>query len=115
MKGSFDALANGLFQRFKVHGQPATGGALLNSREWNAAVAQGWHGQFEPVGSCRRCGHDMRPLPTTTVGHITWYEAECVHCQGVIASPNQEILRRSGRWSEQPSGFMSGRAKKQGF
>lgn len=111
LKGHFNALEHGLYRRFAIYGAAAEGGAMLDSRVWNAAAQKSWEGTFEPVGTCRHCGHDMRALPTEQAGNITWYTAECVNCQGVIASPNREILRRSGRWSEQPSGFMSGRAK----
>jgi hypothetical protein len=107
----FSALDHGLYQHFRVYGVSIEGGALLNSRAWNAAVEASWDpdSTFQPVGSCRRCGHDMRPLPTEQVGTITWYTAECVFCGGIIASPNGEILRRSSRHSEMPAGFVAGR------
>lgn len=112
MTGRFNGLDHGLYRRFCIYGASAEGGAMLDSRAWNGSVQTSWDtGEFEPVGTCRHCGHDMRPLPTEQVGHITWYTAECVNCHSVVASPNREILRRSGRWSEQPSGFMANRAK----
>lgn len=111
MHGKFDALQHGLYQTFRVYGVSIEGGALLNGRAWNAAVEGNWRGdEFTPVGDCRVCGHDMRPLPTTQVGSVTWYEAECVNCHGIIASPNGEILRRSSRHSEMPGRFWQGRS-----
>lgn len=115
MEGRFDALQHGLYQPFRVYGPSVEGGALLNSRAWNHAAEANWEGEFTPVGDCRVCGHPMRPLPTEQVGRILWYSAQCVNCEGIIASPNGEILRRSGRWDEQPSGFMQGRAKKKAY
>lgn len=114
MHGRFDALDHGLFQEFRSYGMSMEGGALLNSRAWNRAAEANWEGTFTPVGDCRKCGSEMRPLPTEQVGRILWYSAQCVDpkCDGIIASPNAEVLRRSGRHDEMPQGFWDGRPKK---
>jgi hypothetical protein len=88
------------------------GGGLLNMRLWNLAVATG-----EAVGTCRMCSSEMIPLPTHIAGTITWYSAVCTmkNCERTIASPNGEILRRSGRHSEMPAGWWQGRTGKKSF
>jgi hypothetical protein len=116
MAGKFDALEHGLYREFRTYGEAIGGGALINTRAWNRqAEHQLGAGDYKrPVGDCRVCGNDMFALPTEQAGVITWYTAQCSNkqCDHIIASPNGEMLRRSGRWSEQPSGFMAGRPKK---
>ena len=106
---TFDPLKYGLWRRFIVS-QGSTGGALLNTRAWNAAAESG-----EPVGDCRICGYHLRAVPTQHVGRVDWYSAECTNCHHEVAAPNGEILIRSGRWSEQPPGFAEGRPKGRAF
>lgn len=119
MIGKFDALQHGLYRDFRVDGPANAGGMLINTRAWNQAADRSQAvGEYRrPVGDCRKCGADMHALPTTVVGSITWYEAQCSNplCGGIIASPNGECLKRSGRWSEQPAGFMTGRPKKKAY
>lgn len=107
----FDALNFGLYGRYMVPSHGMGGGAMINTREWNLAVQSG-----EMVGDCRFCGNNMRPWPTEIAGQITWYTAQCVfsQCGRVIAAPNGEMLRRSSRHDEMPSGFWNGRAKQRG-
>lgn len=93
-----------LFRSMQTPGQTTSGGALLNTRAWNRAAEDGY-----AVGDCRVCGHHIFALPTEVVGRITWYTAECRNCGHIIASPNGEILIRSGRHSEMPAGFFDGR------
>lgn len=119
MIGKFNALDHGLYRDFRTDGVAIAGGMLINTRAWNAVASrsQAIGEQRRAVGDCRKCGHEMYALPTHTAGAITWYEAQCSYkpCDAIIASPNGECLRRSGRWSEQPAGFMAGRSKKQAF
>lgn len=104
----FDALKYGLWRRF-IAGQGSVGGALLNTRAWNAAAETG-----DLVGDCRVCGHHLRALPTVRVGRVDWYSAECINCRHEFAAPNGEILLRSSRHAEQPAGFAAGRPKGRG-
>lgn len=108
----FDPLRCGLFRSMCVYGEAAGGGAILNSRAWNQAVADG-----HAVGDCRLCGYPVVALPTEVVGRITWYTGRCTNCRQEIASPNGEIMRRSMMHSEQPAGFQEGRrdSKRNGF
>lgn len=119
MIGKFDALQHGLYRDFRTDGPASMGGMLINTRAWNqeASRSQGLGELRRPVGDCRKCGADMFALPTQVVGTITWYEAQCSYkpCDAIIASPNGECLRRSGRWGEQPAGFMQGRPKKKAY
>lgn len=100
----FDPLRCGLFRSMTVYGEAIGGGAIINSRAWNQARADG-----RPIGDCRVCGYPVVALPTENAAHITWYTAQCTSCRHEIASPNGEMLRRSGRHSEQPAGFAEGR------
>lgn len=102
----FDPTRFGIYQSFRVYGDSVGGGALLNTRAWNRAVESG-----EPVGDCRVCGWHIVGCPTEIVGTVTWYTAVCTNppCRHEVASPNGEILRKSSRHSEMPSGFWTGR------
>lgn len=104
--GKFDPMRCGIFRSLTAYGEATIGGALLNTRAWNYAVAE-----HRPVGDCRGCGYPVVGYPTEVVGNITWYSAVCTNpnCQKEIASPKGELLRRSSRWSEMPKGFMEGR------
>lgn len=101
-----DQFANGIYGRFWTS-RGGTGGAMLDYGQWIHAIETG-----QEVGTCRFCGHEIWPNAPYQAGAITWYEAECRFCGRIVASPNQEILRRSSRHSEMPRGFWEGRTGK---
>lgn len=101
MDTTFDHTQHGLYQRF------LTDDGSIHTRGWNYAVETGGH-----VGTCRSCGGYLKPAPTHQAGQITWYTAECLGCGGVIAAPNGQFLRRSGRYSEMPKDFRENREAK---
>lgn len=80
---------------------------------WDRAV----DGQ-EIVGSCRTLDQAVRPctgylraIDKVQIGAIWWYEAECMRCGAVSASPNGKVLRRSSRREEMPEGAWTQRMK----
>ena len=103
----FDPTKHGLYRRF------LNDDGDLRSTTWNAAVEGGEH-----VGTCRRCGFYLLGRPTHQAGPIVWYGAYCTNpgCGWEMAAPNGEILRRSSRHNEMPSGFWADRvaARKEG-
>lgn len=44
----------------------------IDSTSWRMALEKG-----ELVGTCRACGHYLRPENPYTVGAVTWYPARC--------------------------------------
>lgn len=91
-----DPLAAGLWQRVVL-------GGAVNPAGWAQAEESA-----EVIGTCRRadCGGYLvvdSPLPYGPTA-LAWYCARCLKCGHEVASPGGRLLRRSGRWSERPTG-----------
>lgn len=58
------------------------------------------------VGSCRMTGCDgyLRATHMDHNGKTAWYEAECMKCLHIYASPGGRTLPRSSRHQEMPDG-----------
>jgi hypothetical protein len=88
----FDPMKHGLFRRFK------DGNGNIDHGQWSRAIAEGI-----PVGSCRRCGHDLMPRRPDLVSPTRIdYEATCRNeeCQWVCHAPGGRYLRYSSRHDE---------------
>lgn len=100
MTTTFDATKHGIYRHFRRED------GSIHSPAWNRAVEGKEH-----VGTCRWCGGYLVGEPTTQTGRITWFLGRCTSCSRELASPNGEVLRRSGRWDEMPAGWFENRHK----
>jgi hypothetical protein len=91
----FDPLKHGLFRRFKDDA------GNIDHGQWSRAIAEG-----VPVGSCRRCGHDLTPRRPDQISPTRIdYEATCRNeeCEWVMHAPGGRYLRYSSRLGERTS------------
>lgn len=97
--GLFHGPSQGGIARHLVHDDE------IDHGRWLRACAEG-----TLVGECRTCGGYLRPLPPAEISRDRFdYEAECIACGKSINAPRGRVLRRSGRHSEMPGGWLEQR------
>jgi hypothetical protein len=94
----FNPLDHGLWQRVTTRDG-------VDAASWEQARRERGY-----VGTCRVCGGYLVPRPPYWVGHVEWYEAQCLACGREVVAPGGRRLRRSSRHSEMPPGWWELRA-----